>query len=417
MDANAQETIRQARNQLARLEADTRRSVERPDGVIPLADDRAEVQRLVELVNQLDGLLDGAPTGPQSVLSGHVAKQILAVRDALIDGDVSEAWHQLYSIASPTYTDLQPWEWIERIAALHSEEAPASEPVQMEKAQTPAGTTYYHAAMPYPAGTDPASADRPEPSEALPPMDMDTINALRDMNMEEGEIQIVSGDGWGDIYWHENARKLAALFRPHPSQSGQAVPEEVRQQPEKLREAADELRDLGDSSSANMMEGIADDLERALATHPADGDSPAVPDNLRNWLDELRGQGLMVAVHNDYRQNGEHCTFWLFVGPNGMSYKGEGRSDAEALNQVRSALATHPADGDSPAVPKGCVLVPKEPTEAMLLAGMDYIAEEATIRRDDSGKRVVGINPALWKSMIAASPTPPSDETSAEGEQ
>lgn len=53
---------------------------------------------------------------------------------------------------------------------------------------------------------------------------------------------------------------------------------------------------------------------------------------------DLRFKGLTVAVHNDYRQDGQRLTFWLMVGPDGMSYKGEGRSDTEALNQIRDAL-------------------------------------------------------------------------------
>lgn len=54
--------------------------------------------------------------------------------------------------------------------------------------------------------------------------------------------------------------------------------------------------------------------------------------------DDLRAAGLSVAVHNDYRLNGIAHRFWLFVGPDGMSYKGEGTSDAEALNQVRALV-------------------------------------------------------------------------------
>lgn len=52
--------------------------------------------------------------------------------------------------------------------------------------------------------------------------------------------------------------------------------------------------------------------------------------------DDLRAQGWTVAVHNDYRLNGEPHTFWLFT-KDGMAIKGEGRTDAEALNQCRDA--------------------------------------------------------------------------------
>lgn len=50
--------------------------------------------------------------------------------------------------------------------------------------------------------------------------------------------------------------------------------------------------------------------------------------------DDIRALGWMVAVHNDYRLDGMFHTFWLFT-KNGRAVKGEGTSDAEALNQVR----------------------------------------------------------------------------------
>ncbi len=53
--------------------------------------------------------------------------------------------------------------------------------------------------------------------------------------------------------------------------------------------------------------------------------------------DDIRALGWAVAVHNDYRQNGEAYTFWLFT-KDGRAIKGEGRTDAEALDQVRAAL-------------------------------------------------------------------------------
>lgn len=54
---------------------------------------------------------------------------------------------------------------------------------------------------------------------------------------------------------------------------------------------------------------------------------------------DLRTAGLTVAVHNDYRLNGEAHTFWLMVRKDGMSFKGEGKTDAEALNQIRAMIA------------------------------------------------------------------------------
>ena len=53
--------------------------------------------------------------------------------------------------------------------------------------------------------------------------------------------------------------------------------------------------------------------------------------------DDLRSYGWAVAVHNDYRQDSEDFTFWLLTMED-HCIKGEGRTDAEALNQIRQAL-------------------------------------------------------------------------------
>lgn len=54
--------------------------------------------------------------------------------------------------------------------------------------------------------------------------------------------------------------------------------------------------------------------------------------------DDIRELGWMVAVHNDYRQDGRLHTFWLFTHPDGNYVKGEGLTDAEALRQVRAEI-------------------------------------------------------------------------------
>lgn len=65
----------------------------------------------------------------------------------------------------------------------------------------------------------------------------------------------------------------------------------------------------------------------------------------------LRGAGWSVAVHNDYRLNGEAMTFWLFTHGNGRWIKGEGRTDDEALRQCVEAwhlAAPSPETGGAP---------------------------------------------------------------------
>lgn len=60
--------------------------------------------------------------------------------------------------------------------------------------------------------------------------------------------------------------------------------------------------------------------------------------------DDLRAKGWAVAAHNDYRLNGEAHTFWLFTKGD-RCVKGESKTDAEALSQIRSLLAA-PTTGE-----------------------------------------------------------------------
>jgi hypothetical protein len=46
------------------------------------------------------------------------AAGLIAIRDALSAGDINEAWHQLYSIADPTFCEMEPWRNLEHKAAL-----------------------------------------------------------------------------------------------------------------------------------------------------------------------------------------------------------------------------------------------------------------------------------------------------------
>lgn len=45
-----------------------------------------------------------------------LARKILAARDALIKNEPMEAYHHLYSIASPTFDQVDPWEELEKVA-------------------------------------------------------------------------------------------------------------------------------------------------------------------------------------------------------------------------------------------------------------------------------------------------------------
>ena len=56
--------------------------------------------------------------------------------------------------------------------------------------------------------------------------------------------------------------------------------------------------------------------------------------------DDIRNTGWSVAVHNDYTLNGERFTFWLFTKGD-RCVKGEGETDAAALDSVREQLGMH----------------------------------------------------------------------------
>lgn len=55
---------------------------------------------------------------------------------------------------------------------------------------------------------------------------------------------------------------------------------------------------------------------------------------LEEMLEEIRADGWMVAVHNDYFHHGLgiHMTFWLFTHHAGLWAKGEAATDKEAVS-------------------------------------------------------------------------------------
>lgn len=67
--------------------------------------------------------------------------------------------------------------------------------------------------------------------------------------------------------------------------------------------------------------------------------------NLSEQLKKMRDEGWMVAVHNDYRLDGEAYTFWLFTNfRNNTFVQGEAKTDEEALENIRIELLQRQAD-------------------------------------------------------------------------
>ena len=94
--------------------------------------------------------------------------------------------------------------------------------------------------------------------------------------------------------------------------------------------------------------------------------------------DDIRDAGWAVAVHNDYRLDGVKHTFWLFTKDD-RCCKGEGKSDTEALNDVRKQLLLPPrlaprTDAKSPAAGNAVVLDERTQLQtvlALLQSGTD----------------------------------------------
>ena len=74
-----------------------------------------------------------------------------------------------------------------------------------------------------------------------------------------------------------------------------------------------------------------------------DAAAPVAATPLEETLAKLRAAGWMVAVHNDYRQDGKLMTFWLFTR-DGFAVKGEGETDAEALARVQEQIEGRVSD-------------------------------------------------------------------------
>jgi hypothetical protein len=136
---------------------------------------------------------------------------------------------------------------------------------------------------------------------------------------ENGILSRLRGLGFGSM-----EREVSALINDRNQATARA--EAAEKQVDLLAKEVAEWRSRPDALRA-------DKAERQLAMA------------VEACADDIRGNGWIVAVHNDYRLDGHNFTFWLFT-KNGHAVKGEGRSDAEALNIVRATITgLEKADG------------------------------------------------------------------------
>jgi len=113
--------------------------------------------------------------------------------------------------------------------------------------------------------------------------------------------------------------------------------------------------------------------------------------------DDIRAAGWSVAIHNDYRIDGVPHTFWLFTQPIlGRYVKGEGRTDAEALNMIRKIIWTR----------SGIDLEPPDPRTADTTKDFDYgDMIDACADVDDLAERGTGAVKAMADRVKAAERT------------
>lgn len=117
----------------------------------------------------------------------------------------------------------------------------------------------------------------------------------------------------------------------------------------KLRQFADE--------SCRTQEQLAENVQiemRLKRTAEAERDQLRAAQG--SSPDDLRALGWSVGVHNDFRQDGKTMTFWLMTFGQ-RCVKGEAETDAEALDQIRAALA-QPSERATMCPEPGCVMPP-----------------------------------------------------------
>jgi hypothetical protein len=107
-----------------------------------------------------------------------------------------------------------------------------------------------------------------------------------------------------------------------------ASPEAQEQIQAILREYGVTYRDVTEEEADSAGSKIADILRLDKAKMDTKKRS------LTSMLRLLREAGWMVAVHNDYRQDGKLFTFWMFTHTCGKFLKGEAERDEDAVGLV-----------------------------------------------------------------------------------
>jgi hypothetical protein len=105
----------------------------------------------------------------------------------------------------------------------------------------------------------------------------------------------------------------------------------------RTRGAAGDFRPSSSTENGFDIVQPPDDEDAALS-HRSGEREQQTDGGLGDALRRMRSEGWTVAVHNDYRQNGQPMTFWLFTNEtHGTFVKGEGPTDLAAVTDARAA--------------------------------------------------------------------------------
>ena len=95
---------------------------------------------------------------------------------------------------------------------------------------------------------------------------------------------------------------------------------------------------VGEADGKKLRDVIIANEELLCVLLDIEPDEKKSTTDVLNCPDDIREDGWAVAVHNDYFVDGKFHTVWLFTNSSGKYLKGEGKTDREALDKVRSQL-------------------------------------------------------------------------------
>jgi hypothetical protein len=148
------------------------------------------------------------------------------------------------------------------------------------------------------------------------------------------------GRGYARVRAKKNGGRVVRVMQGHPRASDGTATAELRAVENRLTSANARIAQLEEQiSTRGRAELVLKEARIRLGLGPDDAILMPLKEAVDRSLGTLgilgrfRAAGWVVAVHNDYRQDGEARTFWLF-SKDGRCVKGEGKTDYDALVDV-----------------------------------------------------------------------------------